>query len=186
MAQKLQLKRTLEDFSVELCNNLEFSMNKRTLTRRVQAGFTLIELMIVVAIIGILAAVALPAYQNYIAKSQIARVMSETGALKTAYETCLLDGKTAAAACDLGATSSGIMSLSFPLVSTAGTAITNSTNTEVLTTTGTIVGTFAGGAAATLQASPAKSVTWTRSIAGAWTCATTAEAKYAPPGCPGV
>ena len=53
-----------------------------------QKGFTLIELMIVVAIIGILAAIAIPQYQNYISKSQVSRVMSEVGSMRTAAETC--------------------------------------------------------------------------------------------------
>ena len=47
-----------------------------------QNGFTLIELMIVVAIIGILAAVAIPQYQNYVSKTQVTRVMAEVGALR--------------------------------------------------------------------------------------------------------
>ena len=52
-------------------------------------GFTLIELMIVVAIIGILAALAIPSYQGYVAKTQVSRAVSEVGAYRTAYESNL-------------------------------------------------------------------------------------------------
>ena len=51
--------------------------------KKVQQGFTLIELMIVVAIIGILAAVAIPAYQDYTAKAQAAEAFTLLGGLKT-------------------------------------------------------------------------------------------------------
>lgn len=58
-------------------------MNRRSIARRAQAGFTLIELMIVVAIIGILAAVALPAYQDYTARAQVSEAFTMTGGVKT-------------------------------------------------------------------------------------------------------
>lgn len=57
-----------------------------------QKGFTLIELMIVVAIIGILAAVAIPAYQNYTIKARFTEVVNATAPVKTAVELCVQSG----------------------------------------------------------------------------------------------
>lgn len=69
--------------------------------KKVQQGFTLIELMIVIAIIGILAAIALPAYQDYIKRANFSEVLSIGQTYKTAVSLCQQE-KSALADCDAG------------------------------------------------------------------------------------
>mgnify|MGYP003575781319 FL=1 len=84
-------------------------MNRRSIARSVQKGFTLIELMIVVAIIGILAAVALPAYQDYTARAKVSEGILMAGTCKTsiteASQTGLAAAPTAADGFGCGETS---------------------------------------------------------------------------------
>jgi type IV pilus assembly protein PilA len=81
-------------------------MKSMKIVKKAQAGFTLIELMIVVAIIGILAAVAIPAYQDYVAKSKFAAALGEVSSGKTAFDVALNDGNTAPTLTAMGLASS--------------------------------------------------------------------------------
>ena len=79
-----------------------------TLMKTMQHGFTLIELMIVVAIIGILAAVAIPAYSDYTARAQVSEAMSLTSGLKTPLVEWIADkGTVPTVVASVGGTSQG-------------------------------------------------------------------------------
>ena len=136
-----------------------------------QKGFTLIELMIVVAIIGILAAIAIPQYQDYIARSQMNRVYGEVSALKTAAEENLLRGNTTLSAGDLGYTTSNLIAtLTVNFDSTGAGAITADIGDQASTA---ILGT---------------DLEIRRSAAGAWSCSVTGaggayDASFTPTGC---
>jgi len=106
--------------------------------RNTQQGFTLIELMIVVAIIGILAAVALPQYQNYVTKSKWATNLMAVQALKVAISECLQNQGGSVTACDTTAelTSTVGYGGALPVPSHATVGLT--ANTAAIVITGTV------------------------------------------------
>ncbi|MDM0014133.1 pilin [Variovorax sp. J22P168] len=158
------------------------------INQRLIKGFTLIELMIVVAIIGILAAIAVPQYQIYIGRSQVTRAIAESGALRPAVESCLLEGKTAVGSgvgeCDPLATGSLLLTGSSQTgaVLPANTGVPQVLNP--MTETTTITATFGDQALHDLRLAGSNTVTWTRTSDGSWTCSSTIEARYARSDCP--
>ncbi|MFV0675048.1 pilin [Variovorax sp. tm] len=160
-------------------------MNRRTLARRAQAGFTLIELMIVVAIIGILAAVALPAYQDYIARAQVTEGLTLAEGLKTN----VTEQFTQSAACPANSAADTAAAAGMSLdTDTNGKYVSKVTTGGTAAASGgcTITATFK----ATDVATPLKSGTLVLTLSNAdkgsavWTCtSSTIVQKYLPKAC---
>ncbi|WP_306801340.1 pilin, partial [Endozoicomonas sp. ONNA1] len=134
------------------------------------------ELMIVVAIIGILAAVAIPQYQNYVARAQLAEPISFIGGYKTALEDYIAqNGEFPQSAAAIG----NIIS------------VDNAASIASVGVTGVNPNSTAGAIEATLQTSAngmngqiaGKKIVWTRNASGGWSCGTNAAADYAPNSC---
>jgi type IV pilus assembly protein PilA len=149
-------------------------------------GFTRIELMIVVAIIGILAAIAIPQYQTYIAKSQVTRAMGEASYVKNEIETCINDGKTTVGPnvgdCDPHAAGSDILTGASQGVTQLPNGFVGGVPFASINPT-IVTATFGGHATQVLQGGP--TVVWTRNASGSWSCSSPLVGNsYKPVGCP--
>ena len=128
--------------------------------RSMQKGFTLIELMIVVAIIGILAAIALPAYQDYTVRAKVTEGLSVASSAKLAVAENAQNGqpfasgwRVPAAAPVAGANTNG--SVAAPLSRNVNSVSINGANGQItIEYAGALNGTGAGGAVSTLALSP--------------------------------
>ena len=165
--------------------------NIHTMKQSLQKGFTLIELMIVVAIIGILAALAIPAYQDYTIKSRVGEGASLSGAFKTAIEVYWSENGTLAGLTDntSNPTSLGLTSVSAEYVSDIAVRVVNNRpqlHVQLVTGTNKLGAAVANGGAdggcftyiPTPTGGTGSNLRWTIGAGG--NCAALVPTKYLP------
>jgi len=136
------------------------------MSKTLQRGFTLIELMIVVAIIGILAAVAIPAYQDYSVRARASELILGASSLKTTItERCQLSNTCGGSGVGLSINAGGL--ITGGSVGSAGNIV--------------VVGTLESGSNISVALTPS----WNASLSSAvWSCTLT-PTRYAPGSCDG-
>jgi type IV pilus assembly protein PilA len=160
--------------------------------KQMQQGFTLIELMIVVAIIGILAAIAIPAYQNYTIRAQVSEGMSLAGGVETAMSEYYANhGNFPAANASAGLSDSGSISGNYVVSVSSGTTDgTNPTGTNgvILITFGNKANTNIASKALAISAVPSNgSISWVcgKGATASGGSPTSVPSKYLPSSCQG-
>lgn len=134
------------------------------------SGFTLIELMIVIAIIGVVSAIAIPQYQNYVIKSNIAAAVAELAGGRSQYELIMNDGATSSAFTVINIGLSTSQYCNYTVHQPDGSGNSEPALECELKNLGIIAG---------------ESVYLNRLANGSWNCSTSAgiDAKYKPNGC---
>lgn len=140
--------------------------------RSMQKGFTLIELMIVVAIIGILAAVALPAYQDYTIRAKTSEVVLAASGGKTA----VAEAYQTLGHMPLNAVSAGFNAQVSPFVSTVNYSTTSASQAAIIAVASTKEPKISGSSV---------TLNGTADSAGVitWVCTASINAKYVPANC---
>jgi len=158
-----------------------FTKNRHTVD---QLGFTLVELMIVVAIISILAAIAVPQYQVYTGKAQATRLVSELGELRLTVEECIQTNRVEIGLnsdeCDPRASASNL------IVGGSQVGVVLPNNMGVAQMTNPLTVTTSITAIVSNQVNPklsGKKVEWLRTSNGSWSCSSNIEAIYLPNSC---
>ena len=138
---------------------------------RSQTGFTLIEIMIVIAIIGVLAAIAVPQYQVHMGKTQATRLVSELAQLRLTVEECLQTGKAviglATHECDPRASASNL------IVGSSQVGVTLSDNMGMAQISNPLLLTTSITAIVSTKVNPklaGRKIKWLRTSTGSWSC----------------